>query len=164
MGPPSSPALSTLPAACAGAAYARVVNVATADVLETALAAAKPGDLIVLADGIYRRWGYNITVPGTASSPITLCGSRNATVRSTWLGNGGMIRLKTSHWRLVGFSVDSAMIGVHVSGGSLNVLDQLAVRHIAYAGIKINDFSSNNVVRRSHVDARFQTRLRHVPG
>jgi hypothetical protein len=71
LGPSSSPALNTLPAACAGAAHVRRVNVATADALETALAAAQPGDLIVLADGVYRRWGYNITVPGTASSPIT---------------------------------------------------------------------------------------------
>lgn len=152
LGPSASPALNTLPAACAGAAYVRMVNVATADALETALATAKPGDLIVLSDGVYRRWGYNITVPGTASSPVTLCGSRNAVVRSTSLGNGGMIRLKANHWRLVGFSVDSAMIGIHVSGGSHNVLDQLAVRHTGYAGIKINDFSSNNVVQRSEID------------
>ena len=152
LGPTSSPALNTLPATCAGSAYNRVVNVATADALEAAFAAAQPGDLIVLADGVYRRWGYNITVSGTASSPITLCGSRNAVVRSTSLGNGGMIRLKASHWRLTGFSVDSAMIGIHVSGGSHNVLDQLSVRHTGYAGIKLNDFSSHNVVRRSEID------------
>ncbi|HEU4455103.1 MAG TPA: right-handed parallel beta-helix repeat-containing protein [Longimicrobium sp.] len=152
LGPPSSPALSTLPAACAGTAAGRVVNVATADALEAALAAAQPGDLIVLADGIYRRWGYNITASGTASAPITLCGSRSAVLRSTSLGNGGMIRLKANHWRLTGFSVDSAMFGIHVSGGSHNVLEGLSVRHTGYAGIKINDFSNNNVVRRGEID------------
>lgn len=148
----SSPALNTLPAACAGIPHARLVNVATADSLAAALTAATPGDLIVMADGVYRRWGYNITASGTANATITLCGSRNALVRSTSLGNGGIIRLKANHWRLTGFSVDSAMIGIHVSRGSHNVLDQLSVRHTGYAGIKINDSSSYNVVRHTEID------------
>lgn len=152
VGPSSSPTPNTAPAACPASGYTRPVNVATAEALAAALATAQPGDMIVLADGVYRRYAFDITLSGSPTSPITLCGSRNAVLRSTSLGAGGMIRLKASHWRLAGFSVDSAMIGIHVTGGNHNVLDQLSVRYTGYAGIKIHEFSRNNVVQRSEID------------
>ncbi|HEX8395221.1 MAG TPA: hypothetical protein VF665_22930 [Longimicrobium sp.] len=152
VGPPSSPTRNTIPAACAGIAYTRPVYVADAAQLAGALASAQAGDLIVLADGVYRRYAFDITVPGTASSPITLCGSRNAVLRSTSLGAGGMIRLKTSYWRLRGFSVDSSQIGIHVTGGRQNVLDSLSVTRTGLAGIKIHQFSRSNIVRNNYID------------
>src|SRR5664279_5064130 len=56
---------------------APTVRVSTAVELQSALAKAVPGDVIVLADGIYQG-KFVADHPATAAKPITVCGSRQA--------------------------------------------------------------------------------------
>ena len=72
---PDAPATAVAPASvgCDGGG----TDVATADQLTAALAAAKPGDLIRLAAGDYAGH-FTLATAGTAGAPITLCGPRTA--------------------------------------------------------------------------------------
>lgn len=152
--PPPLPApLGDARAVCATAS-ARRVDVSTAAELQAALAAAQPGDLIALADGVYtaaRRPGFVAAVSGTAAQPIALCGTRAAVLEAGALDSGYGFALRADHWVLAGFSVRNAAKGVVLDGASSNVLSGLEVSQIGEEGVHFRAFSSHNRIERSWV-------------
>ncbi|HEV8320254.1 MAG TPA: chondroitinase-B domain-containing protein [Myxococcota bacterium] len=66
---------TTRPVPAADPATARAVPVATATELTAALAAAQPGDVILLADGIYAGSFFTLNASGTQADPIVLRGA-----------------------------------------------------------------------------------------
>ncbi|WP_166787726.1 chondroitinase-B domain-containing protein [Cryobacterium luteum] len=54
------------------------VTVTTSEELTAGLEAVQPGQSIALADGVYTSDQFEAAVDGTASTPITLTGSRDA--------------------------------------------------------------------------------------
>jgi hypothetical protein len=128
------------------------VAVRTATELTNALAAAKPGDVIVMADGTYS--GHFVsTASGTANAPITLKGGRNAVLDGGTIKSGYTFQLGTknspatiSYWKLDGFTVIGGQKGIifdNVQHGSIN---NLYVHNIGEEGIHLRDNSSDNVV------------------
>lgn len=121
------------------------VTVSGASQLRSALAAASPGTVIHLADGVYSG-GFTATRSGTASQPIFLCGSRGAV-----LDGGSDTRYvfylqHASWWRVIGFTVKDGQKGVVADGASHDAIAGLSVSQIGDEAIHLRSFSSDNLV------------------
>jgi uncharacterized protein YjdB len=147
---------------CNDYSAARVINVSSTSELTSALRDARAGDLIQLAAGAYTgRW--TISRSGTASSPIVLCGSRDAVLQDTRYDGGAVLTLKgVDHVVLRGFTVRTALWGIRVEGSNHNELVDLRVHDIGQEAIRIAKFSSDNVIRDSHIHDTGQRGGRYV--
>jgi len=111
-----------------------------------ALAAAHPGETIVLAPGLYQD-DFVATTSGTAAAPITLCGSRSAVLEGKSIGGGYVLHLnKASWWRVEGFTVEGGQKGVVTDGVTHDLIYGLSVHTIGDEAIHLRDFSSFNTV------------------
>ena len=100
----------------------------TATDLATRLAAAQPGDTIVVPAGTHANWGlFTLTASGTASAPITV---RAEQPYATTLTGNVRFNITGSHVRVEGFRFQQAGDGarlIQVSGGTDVILRQLLV-------------------------------------
>lgn len=150
-GAAASPNAAPLPAAApvrlpAAPPPLRTVHVSSADQLRSALAGARPGDLIVLADGTYSGKFVGRT-PATSGAPITVRGSRNAVLDGGSVGSGYVFHLDNGdHWRLEGFTVQDGQKGVMLDRTTGAVIANLMVRDIGQEGIHLRNFSTDNFV------------------
>lgn len=127
---------------CPGA----TVTVSSADDLTRALADAKPGDSIALADGTYTG-KFVTTRSGTQPAPIFLCGGSGAILDGGGIKAGyGLYLNGASWWRLVGFTVQNAQKGVVADKSQHSVIQGLTVQNIGDEGIHLRSFSSDNLV------------------
>ena len=133
----------------------RNVYVATSEALASAIAAARLGQTIHLADGTYtgrtRAGDYTgsfvVTRSGTTRAPITLMGGRGAVIDGGGTGGHyGLYVLGASHWRFRGFTVANASKGVVSDGGSHNTYARIEIRDIGAEGLHLRAFSSDNLV------------------
>jgi hypothetical protein len=150
--PATTPATGITPATPAGPcdiATDRVVPVATAAELKTALAAANPGDRISLADGVYGGASFALTRSGTATNRIHVCGGSGAVLDFGSTSRGVGLWLRASHVDLVGFTVTNAQKGIVTDRSSYDVFDQLTVFHIGDEGIHLRTNSHDNQVTNS---------------
>ena len=95
-------------AVAAPSARAERREVDSAEALQAAVAAAKPGDQIVLADGVYQ--GLRVTVKGmgTEDAPITVCAQ---TPGGVVLGGTAAIRIQGEYLVVSGFVFDQVWQG-----------------------------------------------------
>lgn len=122
------------------------IEVDSAAELRTALASAKPGDVIELADGVYRGT-FEATVSGTASALVTLCGSRSAVLEGNDVKHGYVLHLnKASYWHLFGFTVRNGQKGIMADSVSGVVIESLAVTGVGDEAIHLRAGSTNNRV------------------
>lgn len=137
---------SRLPDARAVSCPPATTTVTTAESLAAALTAASPGDVIGLADGVYRG-AFVASVSGSAQQPIFLCGPRGAVLENEGPRSGYVLHLKAaSHWRLIGFSVRQGQKGVMADGTVGSVIQGLNVTDIGDEAIHLRNFSTDNVV------------------
>jgi Cellulose binding domain len=164
--PSTSPSASKSPSPSPSstAPGGRTVNVSTAAQLKAALANARPGDTIHLADGSYVGAFYG-TVSGTSTAPVTLTGSRNAVLSNpngacdpnipagapvSYCGYGFHLN-RANYWNLVGFSVGSSAKGIVFDSANHSVVDGVQVSRSDLEGIHLRTASSDNVVRNSFI-------------
>lgn len=127
-----------------------VVNVTDGQTLKAALAAARPGQTIQLADGTYTG-NFKITAAGTAAAPITLTGSRNA-VLSTSSGGGNVIQLTSSpYWTIRGVTLTHAQKGIMIDASDHVTVDSVEVYATTMEGVHFRTSSSYGVVRDSFI-------------
>lgn len=139
---PAAPPPDSGPVRCPNA----TVRVSTADDLTKALAAAKPGDVIALADGTYQG-KFVARTSGTQAAPVFLCGGSGAVLDAGGVKAGYGFHLDgVSWWRLVGFTVQNAQKGVVADKSQHSVIQDLTVQNIGDEGIHLRAFSSDNVV------------------
>ncbi|OHV32839.1 MULTISPECIES: Ig-like domain-containing protein [Pseudofrankia] len=148
--PSRAPTVAAPPAAVASVPPApkplRTVNVSTSGELTAALAAAKPGDLIQLADGVYKG-NFVGDRPGSAAAPVTVRGSRGAVLDGGNVKNGYVFHLDgANYWRLEGFSIRNGQKGLMVDQTNHAVIHQLAVSQIGNEAVHLRNFSSDNLV------------------
>ncbi|SDY61031.1 right-handed parallel beta-helix repeat-containing protein [Hymenobacter psychrophilus] len=132
----------------------RQVAVATAAQLQAALGAARPGDVITLADGTYTgQFSIARGLSGTAGNSIVLQGSRQALLQTgnRKSGNAALFLLGNEHWEFRGFTVANSKKGVMVDFSSHNVFAELSILDIGEEGIHFRRFSSYNVLRNSTI-------------
>jgi len=148
---PTAPTAPTAPAApAAGSGSAGTVAVSTAAGLKSALAAAKPGQTISLADGTYTG-KFEATASGTAGAPITLTGSSAAVLSTGSVGSGYALHLTGSYWRVSGLSVSTAAKGIVLDGSTHTVISGVDVGTIGQEGVHFRAGSSDGVIENSRV-------------
>ena len=127
------------------------VEVSSSEQLTAALADAKPGDSIQLADGTYNG-EFAATASGTPTDPIFLCGGSGAVLDGGSVTGGYAFYLKgAQHWRLVGFTVRNGQKGVVADGTTGSVIQDLTVQQIGDEGIHLRSRSTGNAVLDNHV-------------
>lgn len=142
---------ASLPAECGSGTYLKLVNVKSAAELKSALTAAKAGDLIKLADGVYKG-NFVAAISGTASDKITICGSRKAILDGESLKSGYTLHLKgASHMNLVGFSVTRGKNAIILDSANNNLLQGLAVYNTGNEALHLRTHSSNNIIKNNEV-------------
>ena len=137
----------------------RVVNVSTAAQLKTALANAKPGDDIVMADGIYKgRFVIEANAGGTSANPITLRGSRNAMLDGESTNTGYVLHLQASYWIIKGFTMTNGLKGIMIDGSRHSLIDGVKIFSIGEEAVHFRKFSSQNTIQHSEIsDAGLKT-------
>ena len=125
--------------------------VSSAGALSSALSSARPGEVISLAPGVYTG-EFVASVSGTASAPITLCGSRNAVLQGESINEGYTLHLDhASWWRLEGFTVEGGQKGVMADESDHDLLYGLYVHGTGDEAIHLRSFSSDNTVSNNEV-------------
>lgn len=143
-------ATTSLSAACAGIPYSRLVRVGTASQLTNALSYARPGDLILLADGTYGGV-FHARAAGTASARITVCGSRQAVIHHSTLSSGVTYSIQAAYNTLKGVTVSGGIQGVSVYGANYAVVDSVSVHDVGQEGIAVRKFSKGVKILRTVV-------------
>lgn len=139
--PPASPTPAEVPECPSGG-----TELSPDDDLQAALDAAKPGDVIRLADGTYRGT-FEITVAGEPDAPIHLCGGPGAVLDGGDVDHGIVVHLEgADHWRLLGFGVRGGQKGVMADGVEGVVLGGLVVSDIGDEAVHLRAFSVDNLV------------------
>lgn len=140
------PGAGPLPADQAVACPAAATKVTTAAELTEALAEAKPGDAIHLADGIYSG-RFTATTSGTAAQRIFLCGGRGAVLDAGSTDKGYAFHLDgSSYWVLSGFTIRNGQKGIIADSSTGSVIQNLAVTEIGDEAIHLRTNSSSNLI------------------
>lgn len=133
-------------------AYARVrcpapsVTVHDSAELSTALASARPGDVIEVSPGTYPG-EFRLAASGTRQQPIWLCGTPAGILDGGNVRGGYVLHLdKASYVRVVGLAIRNGQKGVMADTVSHSVLQDLRVEHIGDEGIHLRRGSSDNLV------------------
>ncbi|MFI0262178.1 right-handed parallel beta-helix repeat-containing protein [Streptomyces sp. NPDC017056] len=130
------------------AATARTVDVTTAAQLKSALAAARPGDTIRLADGTYRG-NFKAAGAASASSRITLTGSAKAVLTAS--GGYGLHLDGASYWTVRGITVTGGQKGIVTDRANGVVLDSVTVHGLDMEGVHFRTSSKDGVIRNSKI-------------
>lgn len=119
--------------------------------IQKAVDAARPGDVILIREGVYRPVGpIRITGSGTAASPVVLAAFPGETVAIDGTNMQvvkPMIRLTASHWRLQGLEIRAGpSFGLLLMDAEHNVLDRLETHHNGHSGIHLGEGASYNLI------------------
>ncbi len=130
----------------------RIVNVSNATTLKEALLNAKPGDEIVMADGVYSgRFVINPGVDGTPTRRIILRGSRNAIMDGGSTSTGYVLYAQGSYWDIKGFTLRNGKKGIMADSVRYVLIDSVKVENIGEEAIHLRKFSSQNTVQRTEI-------------
>jgi len=142
-GPSSTPETPAEPTA---GCDTTTVNVSNASDLQSALDAAKPGDVIGLAAGTYLG-NFVAEASGTKEQPIQLCGTTDAVLDGGDTDKGYVLHLDgAQYWHLTGFTVTNGQKGVMADGTVGSVIEGLTVTGTGHEAIHLRNFSTDNSV------------------
>jgi hypothetical protein len=130
----------------------KTVKVNSASQLKDALIVAKPGDEIVLADGIYSgNFIINNDVSGTSTQPIIIKGSRNAVLDGSTINTGYVLHVKANYWIIKGMTIRNGLKGIMTDEANHNLIDSVKVYNIGEEGIHLRRFSKHNIIQNCEV-------------
>jgi len=122
-------------------------RVTTSEQLQQTLDQARPGDSILIEDGLYTG-EFRTAREGTSTRPIYLCGSRDAILEAGAIKGGYTLHFDgATYWRADGFTVRNGQKGVMVDSGRGIALQNLLVEQIGDEAVHLRTHSSRNVVR-----------------
>lgn len=128
------------------------VDVTDADELTDALQAARPGDVILVADGFYEG-GFVARASGTAAEPIVLCGTRDAVLDGDGVRGDYVLHLDGARfWHVSGMTLTNGQKGLVSDGTTGSVISGLHVTEIGDEAIHLRDFSTDNLVIDNTID------------
>lgn len=128
----------------------KLVKVSTAKELKDALANARPGDSIVLADGVYEG-KFVIAQSGTEAKPVTVSGSRNAILDAGSISTGYVLSIKANYCRVKGITLRNGLKGIVTDEANHNLIEDVLITNVGEEGIHFRTFSSNNIFQNSEV-------------
>ncbi|WP_251039473.1 nitrous oxide reductase family maturation protein NosD [Arthrobacter sp. ISL-72] len=121
-------------------------SVRTAIELSSALASARPGDVIHMNDGVYTG-RFTADHPGSAQERIFLCGGPGAVLDGGDIREGYVLHLdQADYWVLSGFTVRNAQKGIVADAVAGAVLEKLTVMQVGMEGIHLRRNSSSNLL------------------
>lgn len=130
----------------ASACPTATVSVSTAAQLQAALTGAKPGDVIVLSDGVYNG-KFVASTPATAAKPITVCGTRQAILNAEGPSGGYVLHLNNAdYWTVQGITARHGQKGIILDETDYAVLSDVEVYDTGDEAIHLRNFSSHNLV------------------
>ena len=127
---------------------AGTVAVSNSRQLVAALKAAKPGQTIALADGLYTG-KFVAAASGTDDDPITLTGTRAAVLSTGSVASGYGLHITGDRWRVSGLSVTKSGKGIVLDGSTHTVISGVDVGNIGAEGVHFRASSSDGVVEDS---------------
>jgi len=137
--------------ASGSAAGGGVRRVSGAAQLQAALRSARPGQIIELADGVYKG-KFVASGSGTSAKPIVLRGGRGAVLDSRSYSTGVTLQLRgANYWRLEGFTVRKGQKGVVLDRSNHNVLSGLDVGNVGMEAVHFRSSSSDNRLEGSDI-------------
>jgi hypothetical protein len=137
-------------APCNASGVLRQVNVASATQLASALANAKAGDLIVLADGTYTG-KFKATADGTATNRITLCGSRQAVVRQADRSGTTLFFDSAAYWTVDGITLRNGVFAVRIERSRHITLRNLDIGSTGQSGVLVRFTSTDTILANSWI-------------
>jgi len=123
--------IRTRPVPLADPATPRVVNVANASQLQSALGAANPGDVITLANGTYSG-AITISRSGTAANPIFVRGQSQNGVILDGTGSTYGITISGANVTVENLTVRSSSWGLRLASTSDIVVRRLRLTNVSY--------------------------------
>lgn len=135
-------------------AAVRTVTVDTSAELTNALAAAQPGDRIVLAAGVTFSGQFKATTSGNASAPITLESANTANkavLKGYGTGSGYALQITGDYWNIRNVKVTNAQKGIMLDHANHTLLDGVEVYQIGDEGVHFRDGSSHNTLQNSFI-------------
>ncbi len=125
-----------------------LVSVSNSTELKNALSVAKPGDSIVLKDGVYAgKFVISANNSGTEKQAITLMGSEKAILDAGNQESGYVLSLQANYWRIKGITLTNGLKGLVADGANYNVIDGITVKQIGEEGIHLRKFSKHNIIQ-----------------
>ena len=147
----ASPAAAADPDPATPSCPAPTVRVSTAKELKDALARARAGTVIHLADGVYQG-RFKAIAKGSSSRPIRLCGGPGAVLDAGSIRTGYVLHVaKAQHWRFVGFALRNGKKGVMTDQARHNVFDGLDIGTVGEEAFHLRDGSRANELRRLRI-------------
>jgi hypothetical protein len=130
----------------------KIILVATEIQLKNALKYAKPGDEIVIKDGIYvGNFSIPASASGTLQKPIILRGSRKVILDAGTTETGYVLHLEANYWKIIGFTLRNGLKGLVTDEASNNIIDGILVTQIGEEGIHFRKFSKKNILQNSEI-------------
>jgi hypothetical protein len=123
-------------------------TVSTWKQLQTALGAARAGTVIRMSPGTYSvPWGMPVSVRGTSSNPVWICGPRSAVLSGPGVTRPGGFRIDSSSYlRIAGMTVRNSQKGIQVlNSDHVSVADTL-VEHIGEEAVHLKNQTTDSVV------------------
>ncbi|GAA4238296.1 hypothetical protein GCM10022254_53640 [Actinomadura meridiana] len=122
-------------------------TVGDTEALKSALAQAKPGDVIRMNAGTYTGT-FTAKTSGTKDQPIYLCGDASAVIDGGGVKKGYGFHLDgANYWRLIGFTVKNSQKGVIGDTTNGSIIQGLTVHDIGDEAIHLRKFSTGNTVQ-----------------
>jgi hypothetical protein len=148
---PSTPtATATATAATTTATATATVTVDSVQQIRDAFAAARPGEVIQVADGEYEfEPRLEASASGSATAPITVRGSRNVVFRSKDTSDDYGLFITGDFWRVEGLTVAHASKGIVLEGSVGTMIDGVEVFDIGDEAVHFRACSSDGVLRNS---------------
>jgi hypothetical protein len=135
-----------------GQAKRKLVSVSNSSELKNALAMAKPGDSIVLANGTYSgKFIIPATANGIAQQPIILMGNRAAILDGGTQEMGYVLNLNANYWIIKGFTITNGLKGLVTDYANHNVIDGILVTQIGEEAIHLRRFSKHNIIKNAEI-------------
>lgn len=130
----------------------RLISVNNSTELKNVLSIAKPGDSIVLKDGVYDgKFVINANNNGTKEQPITLIGTNKAVLDAGNKETGYVLSLQANYWRIKGISLTNGLKGLVADGANYCVVDGITVSQIGEEAIHLRKFSKHNIIQNSQI-------------
>jgi parallel beta-helix repeat protein len=138
--------------------------ISTADELTSALAAAVPGAVLLLAPGAYAGQ-FVAETSGTEGNPITLCGSRDSIIEGGAIDGGYALHLNgASYWVLQGFSVIGGQKGIMLDGSSHDQITGLSISGTGDEALHLRASSQNNLIQGNEISGTGQRNAKYGEG
>lgn len=130
----------------------RLISVSNSAELKNVLSIAKPGDSIVLKDGVYDgKFVITANNSGTEKQPITLIGTPKAVLDAGSQQTGYVLNLQANYWRIKGISLTNGLKGLVADGANHCIVDGITVSQIGEEAIHLRKFSKHNIIQNSHI-------------